>query len=283
MRFLFLALLSFVPPAPAATPSSPAPRLLVRGDDMGFSHAANLALVKAYTDGIERSIELMAPTPWFPEAVTLLASLPDVDVGVHLTLTSEWDNVKWRPLTDCPSLVDADGFFFPMVWPNPDYPGRALKENAWKLDEIEREFRAQIELVRKHVPQASHVSGHMGCSRIDPLVRDLVARLAQEYGLTLEPDAQSVTPIGFTEPRKTTEQKIAGFLALIPTLARGKTYLFIDHPAYDSPELRAVHHIGYEAVAEDREGVVACWTDPRVRKAIVQQGIELISYRDLHP
>src|SRR4051812_9453309 len=111
----------------AAEPKSGAPiRLIVRGDDMGFSHSGNEALIKCHREGIETSIEVLAPSPWFPEAVRLLAENRGVDVGVHLTLTSEWDNVKWRPLTTCPSLVDADGYFFPMLQRNKNYPGRAV-------------------------------------------------------------------------------------------------------------------------------------------------------------
>src|SRR4029078_6203134 len=90
------------------------PRLIVRGDDMGFSHAANEELIKCYKEGIQRSIEVIVPSPWFPEAVKLLAKEPGIDVGVHLTLTSEWENIKWRPLTDCPSLTDSSGYFYPM-------------------------------------------------------------------------------------------------------------------------------------------------------------------------
>src|SRR5690349_18545600 len=113
-------------PSRAAESKSAAPiRLLVRGDDMGFSHSGNEALIKCHRDGIETSIEVLAPSPWFPEAARLLAENPSVDVGVHLTLTSEWDNVKWRPLTACPSLIDTDGYFFPMLQRNKNYPGRA--------------------------------------------------------------------------------------------------------------------------------------------------------------
>ena len=86
-------------------------RLIVRGDDMGYSHAGNEALIKCYKEGIETSIEVIVPSPWFPEAVKLLKENPTVDVGVHLTITSEWDNVKWRPLSDCPSLRDVNGNF----------------------------------------------------------------------------------------------------------------------------------------------------------------------------
>src|ERR1044072_1020501 len=89
------------------------PRLIIRGDDMGFSHAGNLGIIESYKNGIETSVEVLVPSPWFPEAVRLLKENPSVDVGIHLTLTSEWDNEKWRPLTDCKSLEDSNGYFYP--------------------------------------------------------------------------------------------------------------------------------------------------------------------------
>jgi predicted glycoside hydrolase/deacetylase ChbG (UPF0249 family) len=98
-----------------AWPQTLPPRLIVRGDDMGYSHAGNMAILRSYKEGIETSIEVLVPSPWFPEAVRVLAENPAVDVGIHLTLTSEWDNIKWRPLSTCPSLRDADGYFYPMV------------------------------------------------------------------------------------------------------------------------------------------------------------------------
>ena len=119
-------------------------RLLVRGDDMGYSRAGNVALIDCYKNGIERSIEVIVPSPWFPEAVKMLADNPTVDVGIHLAITSEWDNVKWRPLTDCASLRDADGYFYPMINPNKNYPGRAIKENNWQLKDVEKELQENI-------------------------------------------------------------------------------------------------------------------------------------------
>jgi predicted glycoside hydrolase/deacetylase ChbG (UPF0249 family) len=89
------------------------PRLIIRGDDMGFAHAGNLGIIESYKNGIERSVEVLVPSPWFPEAVRLLNENPGIDVGIHLALTSEWDNLKWRPLTDCKSLQDSNGLFLP--------------------------------------------------------------------------------------------------------------------------------------------------------------------------
>ena len=101
----------------ASSHAQQSPRLIVRGDDMGYTHSGNEALIKCYKEGIETSIEVIVASPWFPEAVKLLQQNPGIDVGIHLALTSEWENVKWRPLSDCQSLKDSNGYFFPMVFP----------------------------------------------------------------------------------------------------------------------------------------------------------------------
>ena len=258
-----------------------APRLIVRGDDMGYAHSGNEALIRCYKEGIQRSIEVIVPSPWFPEAVKMLEENSTVDVGIHLAITSEWDNVKWRPLTDCPSLTDEDGYFYPMVWPNENYPGRAIKDRPLKVDDIEKEFRAQIELALKKIPRVSHISGHMGCSNLSDEVKDMTKRLAKEYGIDIDPPDFNVLPARYDGPHKTLEEKTDSFISMLGKLEKGKTYLFVDHPGLDSPELRAIHHIGYEDVAVDRQGVTDLWTSGKVKAAIREYGIELISYRDL--
>jgi predicted glycoside hydrolase/deacetylase ChbG (UPF0249 family) len=265
------------PQSKAAKPA----RLIIRGDDMGCSHSANLALIRAFTEGIQRTIEVIVPGPWFPEAVRLLEQHPGVDVGIHLAITSEWDNVKWRPLSQCPSLVDEDGYFWPMVNRNPNYPGRAIADNPWKLEEVEREFRAQVELGLKRIPRISHVSGHMGCTGLSAETRALTERLTKEYGLSLDLAELGVKGLRYQGPKKTLAEKTASFLKTLDGLVPGETYWFVDHPGLDDPELRAIHHIGYEDVAVDRQGVTDLWTSPLVKAEIERRGIQLISYRDL--
>lgn len=256
-------------------------RLLVRGDDMGYSHSGNEALIKSSVSGIQKSIEIIVPSPWFPEAVRLLKQNPGIDVGIHLAITSEWDNVKWRPLSSCPSLVNADGYFYPMLTPNKNYPGQSVAENNWKIEDIEKEFRAQISLALKHLPNITHISGHMGCTMFDNKVSALVARLAKEYNLLNDAVDHNVSWKGYDGPHKTKEEKIASFLRMLDSLEPGKTYLFLDHPGFDNEELRAIHHIGYEEVAADRQGVTDLFTSEQVKNAIRQKGIQLISYSDL--
>ena len=257
------------------------PRLIVRGDDMGFSHAGNEALMKCYKEGIERSIEVIVPSPWFPEAVKMLAREPGIDVGVHLALTSEWENVKWRPLTDCPSLTDSNGYFYPMIWPNKNYPKQALTEQVWKIEEIEKELRAQIALAKKNIKNLSHVSAHMGCSEMNPEVSALVKKLAKEYNIDIDLQEHGVKYVGYDGAAITLEDKLKRFIKLLESLKPGETYLFVEHPALDGPEMRAIYHIGYENVAADRQGVTDTFTHPSVLEVIKRKQIKLISYADL--
>lgn len=256
-------------------------RLLVRGDDMGYTHSGNEALIKSYKQGIERSIEVIVPSPWFPEAVKLLKENPGVDVGVHLAITSEWENIKWRPLTVAASIKDSNGYFFPMVQPNKNYPGQSLKENHWNISDIEKEFRAQIELALKLIPRISHVSSHMWCTELSPEVAAMTRRLAKEYKIDIDLDENGVIYTGYDGPSGTSEEKITSFLKGLEKLKPGKTYWFIDHPGFDNEELQAVYHIGYEKVAKDRQGVTNLFTSDKVKAYIKKKNIVLIGYRDL--
>lgn len=248
---------------------------------MGFSHSGNDAILKCYTHGIETTVEVIVPSPWFPEAVKMLDKHPELDVGVHLALSSEWEHIKWRPLSKAPSLADADGYFFPMIHRNKNYDKRSLVENSWRIEEVESEFRAQIELAKRKIPRVSHVSGHMGCDRISDSVRALVRKLAREYEIDIEPADVGVKGLRYAGSHRTAEEKVASFVKALDTMQDGETYLFVEHPGLDTPELRAIHHIGYENVAADRQGVTDMWTDSGVRKHIESRGIKLISYRDL--
>jgi CubicO group peptidase (beta-lactamase class C family)/predicted glycoside hydrolase/deacetylase ChbG (UPF0249 family) len=256
-------------------------QIIMRGDDMGFSHSGNEALVQAYTKGIETSIEIIVPSPWFPEAVKLLEQNPGIDVGVHLAITSEWDNVKWRPLTDCPSIRDPNGYFYPMVNANKNYPGLAIKENQWKLEDIEKEMRAQIEMAIKKVPRISHFSGHMGCNWISPEVSAMTKKLAKAYNIDIDLGELGVKNFTYAGPKGTGKEKIQSFIAALKNMEPGQTYLFVDHPGIDDAELRAISHIGYENVAEDRQGVTELFTSKELKDFIQQNGIQLVSYKDL--
>ncbi|MFN8354072.1 MAG: ChbG/HpnK family deacetylase [Spirosomataceae bacterium] len=261
------------------------PRLIVRGDDMGYSHAGNEALIKSYKEGIETSIEVIVPSPWFPEAVKMLAQNPKVDVGLHFAITSEWDNIKWRPLTDAPSLRNKDGYFYPMLFHNKDYPNQAVIDNDWKIADIEKELRAQIEMAQRHIPRLSHISGHMGSTGFTAEIKEMTKRVAQEYHLKPvdvdSPKDYGIAYTGFDFRNKTTEERIDAFIAMLDKLEAGKTYVFVEHPGLDNDELRAIYHIGYEDVAKGRQDVTTIFTSEKVKEALIQKGVKLVSYKEV--
>jgi len=272
---LALATMLMQPVAPAGI------RLIVKGDDMGAAHGVNVGTIAAYRDGILRTTNVIVAGPWFLEAARLLADNPGLDVGVHLAITSEWDQVKWRPLTYAASIVDADGYFFPTVVPRPGYAARtSIKEAPWKLHEIERELRAQLDAARKHLPQATYTWYHMGFTVLAPEVRDLAAKLTAEYGL-VQPMDLGVKNIGrvydSTDSGAVKADKLA---ARLETLEPG-LWLQIDHGSTNDPEMQAIGHRGYEHVAADRSANVEMWTSPKVRAVIERRGISLTNYREL--
>jgi len=253
--------------------------LLVRVDDIGSFHAANKGCIETYRNGVAQSVELMAPCTWFMEATKMLNENPGFDVGVHLTLTSEWSNVKWRPLTHCPSLVDKDGYFFPMVWKNDNFPaGSSIQESDWKLKEIEQELRAQIEVSLRHVPHISHLSTHMGFQSLDPKIAELVSKLAKEYNL--EVDLSGVQRFSGWTRETAYEDRIDQFCENLEKLTSG-TYLYVEHPGFEGTEMESVGHKGYENVAIDRKWVTRVLTSDKVKNTISTKGIHLVSYKTL--
>ena len=268
----------------AAAVLQPAPteiRLIVKGDDMGAAHGINVATIDAYKTGVLTTTNVIVPGPWFLEAARLLRENPGLDVGVHLALTSEWSDVKWRPLTHAPSIVDPDGYFFPLVQPRAGAaPNTSIKESAWKIDEMERELRAQLTMAKKHLPQATYTWNHMGFTSVSPDVAALVLRLSKEFGLLVPTEIGVQFLRGVYESKDTGAVKADKLAAKLETIGPG-LWEHIDHAATDDPEMRAIGHPGYEWVAADRSANLAAWTSPKVREVIQRRGIKLTSYRDL--
>ncbi|MCM1318215.1 MAG: ChbG/HpnK family deacetylase [Bacteroides sp.] len=267
-------------------------QLAVRMDDMGAFHSVNKSVMDAYNNGIARSVEIMPVGAWYPEAVKMLKDAPGLDVGIHIAITSEWENVKWRPLTFAPSLTDDRGYFHPMMKANANYPGQSVAENGFDPAELEAEFRAQIERVLKDIPRASHLTGHMGCFFFDPKAKEIIHRLGDEYNLAVmdlsEPDPDysqaryADGAYGMIRGRhKTLAEKENSFIKMLQNLKPGKKYMFIDHPAYDDDEMETVFHIGYEDVAADRQGVTDLYKSERIKKALEDNNVTLITVNQL--
>jgi predicted glycoside hydrolase/deacetylase ChbG (UPF0249 family) len=145
--------------------------LIVNCDDLGACHAANVGCFEALRDGIATSATLMVPSPWSREAASRYRG---EDVGVHLTLNSEWDLYRWGPITQAPSLLDGDGGFprtVPEIWDHAD------------LDEVRRECRTQIERAILWGFDVSHLDSHLSAMQLRPEFFDVYLELAVEFGL----------------------------------------------------------------------------------------------------
>jgi hypothetical protein len=254
-------------------------QLIVQSDDMGAAHSVNTGTIRAYKEGIVRVTNVIVPGPWFLEAAAMLRDNPELDVGVHLAITSEWSGLKWRPLTLAPSLVDADGNFFPMVWPNKNLPPKSsLKEAAPKLDEIERELRAQIELAKRHIPRISYFSTHMGFGGLTPELRPVLEKLARDYQLHFPSRGDEFKPLPVRYERSDNGEARAMKLAkALESIGPGK-WIMVEHAAEDTPETRAMGHPGYEDVASDRQAVLEAWIHPSVKEVVKRRNIDLSTY-----
>ena len=281
IKFIIASAISSLPFFTIAQQKKEEIKLIVRADDIGFCHAANEGIIKSYRDGIARSAEIIVPSPWFLEAVKMLNENPGLDVGIHLCLTSEWNNIKWRPVTHASSLADSNGYFYPFLWPNDLFPknaGNFLLENNPKLDEVEKEFRAQLSLAKKHVKNLTHISAHMGCSDIKPEVKELVKKLAVEYGLLFE--APKIIQFkNFAGKEKNEKQKEEELVNILKSLTPG-TYMIVSHPCLDTEETKTIGHPNYLERGTDRAGETYALTSERVKSVIKEKKIKLVSVKE---
>lgn len=256
-------------------------RLVVRADDIGSCHAANLACIKSYREGIVRTVEIMVPCPWFNEAVKMLKENPGLDVGVHLTLTSEWQYYKWGPVTEAPSLVDKQGHFYPATSQRSSFPpNTGFLDAKPDIGQVEKELRAQIELALQNIANVSHLSCHMGTARSTPQLRALVKRLCEEYKLPVDTPGAKHVP-GFAGGGKATAEQMEATLAkTLENLGPG-LWILVEHPGLDTPEMQTMGHIGYWNVAAHRDGVTRAFTSEKVKSVIRRRGIKLVSYHDI--
>jgi predicted glycoside hydrolase/deacetylase ChbG (UPF0249 family) len=136
-------------------------QLVLNSDDFGLCHSVNLGVVKGFTEGLLTQASIMVPAPWFEEAASL-ALQHAIPLGIHLTITCEWDNYRWRPLTSGKSLVNQNGGSF-----------NTIEEARKKSDsaELEAEFVAQIELAMARGLQPHHIDVHLGMANAEVFAR----------------------------------------------------------------------------------------------------------------
>ncbi len=264
--------------------------LIVNGDDVGVSHAANAASIDAMENGLMTSATIMVPCPWFPEIAAYAREHAEADFGLHLTHTSEWKGYRWGPVADrasVPGLVDPQGY----LWPDTrDVYREASPEQALI------EARAQIEKALAAGIDVTHLDSHMGVLQYDPAYHEVYRTLAREYDLPLRMASQEtldaygmghlraqlvedgiVSPDDLIFGGPDEDEPVEDYWKrILRNLKPGVTELFI-HAAMAGEEMR---HITNSWKTRDTEYRLFT-TDPEIRQILEDEGIILIGYRPL--
>ncbi|MGH7926158.1 MAG: polysaccharide deacetylase family protein [Candidatus Binatus sp.] len=269
--------------------SADARLLILNADDFGMCHDQNEGVVTGLQEGVFTSSTILVTCPWFEEAAGFARKNPAADLGVHLTLTAEWDTYKWGPVSarhSVPSLVDERGYLWQTV--------AQVWEHA-RLAEAEAELRAQIEKALAAGVDVTHLDSHMGTLQLRADYHEIYARLAAEYrvpirlasrrrmgsegmGAILEQlDASGVvTPdhLVFNGPPAVAETELY-WTNLIRTLKPGVTEILC-HPALARDELKSCARDAFQREADFRY-----FTSDKTRKLIADAGVEMIGFRKL--
>jgi predicted glycoside hydrolase/deacetylase ChbG (UPF0249 family) len=268
---------------------SDAKLLILHADDLGAAHSVDVATFDALDKGAVSSASIMVPTPWITEVGAWARTHPGADLGIHLTLTSEWDTYRWGSVEskdNVSSLLDSAG-----TMPNEDGPVAAKA----KPDEVEREIRAQIDRALALGIHPTHVDSHMGALFTTPALASVYAKVARDYRLpflavkgnppgapqaALLPNEIPVDAVIIAGPQVPRDKWKAFYLDAIANLKPGLTEMIV-HLGHDDAELQAVtvNHEPYGSAWRQRDYDVV--TSPEFRKALNDHHVILVTWKQL--
>jgi predicted glycoside hydrolase/deacetylase ChbG (UPF0249 family) len=264
--------------------------VIIHADDIGMCQATLSAFADLVDAGLVSSGAVMVPCPWFPEAATWCRNHPAVDVGVHLTLTSEWDGYRWGPLSTrdpASGLLDEEGHF------------HRRRQSLWQQASphaVRVEMQAQVERARKAGLDLTHLDSHMFAAMEERFMPHYI-RLGYDHGLPVLMVRQGHVSWGselLPHLRQWRAEGLPTFDALVTMdlkqsahdrLAQAKKAFdelpsgltcFLLHPARDTPELRAMAP-DWRCRVADYETFLA----PALRRHVRNAGIHIIGYRVL--
>jgi predicted glycoside hydrolase/deacetylase ChbG (UPF0249 family) len=269
-------------------------------DDAGMSHESNMGAIRAIEDGVATSTSIMMPCPWVPELSAYLKEHPQVDAGLHLTLTAEWKKYRWGPVAGkpaVPGLVDSEGCLWHSV---EDVAAHAT------ADEFETEIRAQIDKALAMGIKPTHLDSHMGTCFL-PLYLDRYVKVGIEKQIPIlmmgghmqhisaSAEAAALKPLVYLIANKvwnaglpviddlvtqpTSADSYDGrkeqLIKLLREMKPGVTEIIV----HCTVQTEVFSHISGSGPA--REAELRLMTDPDVRKSIEDKGIILTTWREL--
>jgi chitin disaccharide deacetylase len=265
--------------------------LIVHADDLGMSHSVNTATIKALETGLVNSGSIMVPCPWLSEIAAYARANPQADLGLHLTLTSEWTHFRWGPVTPkdkVSSLLDKDGYF------------RLTESEAAKYanpKEVELEIRKQIERAKALGIQPTHLDSHMGTLYQNKELFEVFLRVARDHKLPvriaktwfsradflpalLKPEDVYIDRVLDINAQVEPQDWATFYSDALRNLQPGVTEVVI-HLAYDDAEMRGAtfDHPGWGAAWRQRD--FDFFTSDAFRKLLEENKIKLITWRDI--
>ncbi len=266
--------------------------LIIHADDLGVSHSENVASIKSMENGSVNSASIMVPCSWFPEIAAYARNNPDMDFGLHLTLTSEWKTNKWGPVTSkdkVPSLVNEQGYFYSTV--------DSLVMHA-DPKEVELEIRNQIEKAYRAGINVTHLDAHMYALRSTPELLEVHIKVGREYDLPVLLTYDEDVVKEFVETKGLTEKDVVVdhlYMAMSEDYDNGLKSYYIDvlenlepglsclliHTAFDNDEMKAVTDGFIYFGSRWRQIDYYFFTSDRIQQLLKENNIHLVTWREI--
>ena len=272
---------------------------IIHADDIGMCHATLQAIEDLIDFGLVSSCSVMVPCPWFPQTASFCRQHPEVDTGVHLTLTSEWGGYHWGPVSTTninSGLIDEQGYF---------HSRRHIVQANAEPEVVQRELQVQVDGALDEGIDVTHIDSHM-LSVYHPDYLDGYIEVAEDHDvppliLRLEPviwrtlkfeheladfltrfmRSSQLSGLPYMDnfvmlPLDQSEERVDLVKKNFLSLPKGCLTLYIIHPAIDTPELRAIAPDWQSRVAD-----YLAFTSTELRNYIRASGVQVIGYREL--
>jgi predicted glycoside hydrolase/deacetylase ChbG (UPF0249 family) len=264
--------------------------LIVHADDLAMAHSVNTATIKAFESGLVNSGSIMIPCPWLPEIAAYAQSHPEADLGLHLTLTSEWRFYRWGPVLSkdrVSSLLDNNGYL---------YPTETEAASHVKATEVEAEIRAQIDRARAFGIKPTHLDSHMGTLYQNRTLFEVLLRVGRDNRLPVLLPKDMLASTDMSSVLNKNDIVIDRMITIGPSvpadgwskfysdaiksLQPGVTELIV-HIAYDDEEMRGAtaDHPDWGAAWRQRDFQLL--TSDTFRRLLKENSIKLVTWREI--
>ena len=260
--------------------------LIIHADDLGLSPSENSASIEALKIGIVTTGSVMVPCTGFEGIASFARDNPGIDIGIHVTLTSEWDKYKWGPVAPVKaveSITDKDGYFLSN--------NKELKK-VFLPDHIEYELRSQINKALEAGIDLTHIDSHMFVAFSDPGILNIFIKLAKEYRLPLllryslplrflAPSSEIIVDNLYYANASHIGKGLKNYYRSVLTSLKPGLNCILIHPSYDTPEMQQLTSMQSEYGSKWRQEDFDFFTGEECLELINNNNVHLITWREI--